>query len=162
LHNIQCDVCRKVISTPMHTYLSVEEGKPKERNFCSESHFNQWTKTRFQDITFDDEGNPDTNVDNEKARKENIILSIQRIQNDIHRRSIDDGNFSGKAKSDGEFIAMMHKHISDTMTAIKEPTKGSVEDGLANAVMSILDFSEWKGMNIALIIQQKLERKGRK
>ncbi len=162
MHNIQCDVCRKSLAVAQHTYTKMENGKPKEFNFCSDSHFLQWAKTQYQDITFDDEGDPVVSKDAEKERKDNIILSIQRIQSDCHGQSIDNGNFSSKKVSDGDMFANMHRELSEAYAATKDATRGDAGVIMAEVVYNVLDYAGFKGMNTGANLYQLMDKKRRK
>lgn len=89
------------------------------------------------------------------------ITSLQSIQKKVHAQSETMGWYD-KHRDDGTFIALIHSEISEALEGIRKnsmddhlPLRQMAEVELADAVIRILDFAEYKGYDIASALSEK-------
>lgn len=105
--------------------------------------------------------------------------NFRGIQRDVHKNAHDHGWWEGDNHNDGEKVALMHSELSEALEALRVGNPASeknllsetqldlpfdppqvlplscVEEELADVVIRIMDYAEYRGFDIAQAIVQK-------
>lgn len=92
-------------------------------------------------------------------------MEINQWQTHVHQIARDKGFYAqGQSQNAGEKIALIHSEISEALAALREPTLKmddhcpdffNLDIEMADAVIRIMDFCEWKGIDLQNAIYAK-------
>lgn len=84
------------------------------------------------------------------------------IAEQVYQEAIKKGWWEGP-RNDGELIALMHSELSEGLEALRKglpsdhiPEFSGIEEELADVVIRIMDYSQQRGLRVALAIEAKM------
>lgn len=91
------------------------------------------------------------------------VTALQSIQKKIHTYNVSAGWYN-KPREDGTLIALCHSELSEALEGLRKnlmddhlTSRQMAEVELADTIIRILDFAEYKGYDVAGALEEKFE-----
>jgi len=98
-------------------------------------------------------------------QEEEFKKLFRQKQKEIFENAKEKGFYDGGERNEGEMIALIHSELSEALEGLRRgnpksdhiPSFSLVEEELADAIIRILDISEYKGYDVANDVIEKMK-----